>query len=263
MLEFLEESLESPESEALQSAFEKIDKDTARVIDLGCGNGSMLFALREEGWNGRLLGVDYAEKSVAFAKKVQETRKKQAVVEEHDNDDGDDDDQKEEIWKDVEFQTWDVLNGDYDDLLEKRQQQPGTETKTESRARGEQGKKGTWDLVLDKGTFDAISLSSEVDAQGRKISEGYAGRVLDLLRDDGAGIFLITSCNWTEQELKAWIEEPISIAAAESTDGIQKKGEKKYRMRQIGRVKYPSFSFGGVQGSTICTLCFVKEAVPV
>ncbi|KAG8415103.1 Lysine methyltransferase [Metarhizium acridum] len=53
--------------ESLSSAA-PLAKDTASVLDLGCGNGSMLFALRDEGWTGRALGVDYSPQSVALAK---------------------------------------------------------------------------------------------------------------------------------------------------------------------------------------------------
>ncbi|KAM7193611.1 S-adenosyl-L-methionine-dependent methyltransferase [Rhypophila sp. PSN 637] len=236
MVEFLEEQVdceESLEAEPHLCAFRHISKESASVIDLGCGNGSMLFALREEGWTGRLLGVDYSDTSVAFANKVQETRRKQKQ-----QDAEEEEEEEEKEWQDVEFQTWDVLNGNFPDLQQ---------------ARG-------WDIVLDKGTFDAISLSSERNAQGNPICEGYPSRVLNLLRE--GGIFLITSCNWTEDELKAWIEGGIQETVEGANDG-GKKEIKKYRMRQIGRVKYPSFSFGGVQGSTISTLCFVKEAVAV
>ena len=195
----------------------RIDKASARVIDLGCGNGSMLFALREEGWGGRLLGVDYSDQSVVFARQVQSTRR------EH----------EDEEWRDVEFRGWDVLNGELVDLVGEGEGDGGVE----------------WDVVLDKGTFDAISLSSEVrESDGKPISEGYGERVVGLMKE--GGIFLVTSCNWTEGELKAWFE----------ADEYE-EGGRRMRLRQVGRVEYPSFSFGGVKGSTISTLCFVKEVV--
>lgn len=116
----------------------------------------------------------------------------------------------------VEFRVWDVLNGDLDAV--------GA---------------GAWDLVLDKGTFDAVSLSGEQDAAGRRICEGYGERVVRLLRVGGK--FLVTSCNWTEEELGGWFNEAGGL-------------------RRVGRIEYPSFSFGGVKGQTISTLCFERVA---
>lgn len=91
-----------------------------------------------------------------------------------------------------------------------------------------------FDIVLDKGTFDAISLNDEVDAQGRKVFEGYGRRVEKLMRKGGA--LLITICNWTEAELKAW------FAGGE--------------LEMYGTIKYPSFSYGGSTGQSISSLCF-------
>jgi hypothetical protein len=102
---------------------------------------------------------------------------------------------------------------------------------------------GSWDVVLDKGTFDAVSLSGASDAQGRRVSEGYRDRVLQLLRS--GGMFLVTSCNWTEAELRQWFEE----SGQDSTSS---------RLVHAGRVEYRSFSFGGVKGQTISTSAFLK-----
>ncbi|KAG6012596.1 hypothetical protein E4U41_005268, partial [Claviceps citrina] len=44
------------------------DRRDVSLLDLGCGNGSMLFALRERGWSGRALGVDYSPQSVQLAR---------------------------------------------------------------------------------------------------------------------------------------------------------------------------------------------------
>lgn len=187
-----------------------LGKETTSLLDLGCGNGSLLFALRDEDWEGRALGVDYSEKSIALARQIAATR---ADEEEDDN-------------REVEFAVWDVLAGAYDTLLS------GDETEG-------------WDVVLDKGTFDAISLSRERDASGLRICEAYKGRVLKLVKPNG--VFLVTSCNWTEGELKAWFEEE-----GETED------ENTGNFAQVGRVQYPSFSFGGVKGQTISTLCFQR-----
>ncbi len=188
-----------------------LDPDTAAVLDLGCGNGSMLFALRDEGWVGRLLGVDYSARSVELARAVGASREGE---------------------EEVEFRVWDVLNGNLEDV---RATAATRDTDTDA----------GWDLVLDKGTFDAVSLSGEQDAQGRRVCEGYGERVVRLLRT--GGIFLVTSCNWTEKELREWFEEKTPATA-----------ETGARLRLVGRIEYPSFSFGGVKGQTISTLCFEK-----
>ena len=122
-------------------------------------------------------------------------------------------DTKDESYADITFDDWDILS-----------QSPAAWL-----ASG-------FDVVLDKGTFDAICLSQETDAQGRRICEGYRAKVEPLVKKGGR--FLITSCNWTEEELRGWF------------DG----GELKYE----GKVKYPSFTFGGKTGSSVVTLCFKR-----
>jgi hypothetical protein len=98
-------------------------------------------------------------------------------------------------------------------------------------------------VLLDKGTFDAISLSSEKDSQGRRISERYRSSIKPFLED--GGLFLITSCNWTEEELRSWLEKE-----EEGEDEI-------FKFRD--RIKYPRFQFGGKEGQSVVTLCFEKK----
>lgn len=97
---------------------------------------------------------------------------------------------------------------------------------------------GGWDVVLDKGTFDAISLSEERDDRGRRLCEGYRERVVPLVRE--GGLLLVTSCNWTGEELRGWF--------AGAGLGV------------VGEVRYRSFVFGGAQGQTISSVCFRKES---
>lgn len=244
-----------------------IDRATASVLDLGCGNGSLLLALRSPSpsepastsapWRGRLLGVDYSERSVQLARRVAEARGFTAGGEEE-----------------VEFMVWDVLGGELDVLRARAPSSNPTTTTTATTTPSDAGKREgggsggggggdgagcCWDVVLDKGTFDAVSLSGERDARGRRVCEGYAARVLQLLRP--GGVFLVTSCNWTEAELRGWFE-----AKTRGTE-TEEKGEEEAtaagtaagaRLRLAGRIEYPSFSFGGVKGQTISTLCFEK-----
>ncbi|XP_063221714.1 transposable element P transposase isoform X2 [Bacillus rossius redtenbacheri] len=57
---------------------------------------------------------------------------------------------------------------------------------------------GLFAVALDKGTYDAISLSPD-DARGKRTR--YVERVRSLLRPEG--LLVLTSCNWTEEELVA------------------------------------------------------------
>ena len=56
---------------------------------------------------------------------------------------------------------------------------------------------GLMDVVLDKGTYDAISLSPE---EAKTKRQEYTKSVLKLLKRNS--IFIIVSCNWTQDELK-------------------------------------------------------------
>lgn len=158
----------------------------------------------ERVFRGRMLGTDYSSKSIEFARQVAENKKLGPGME-----------------GEVKFVEYDILNSPIELLLN-----------------GEQEK--GWDVVLDKGTFDAISLSDEKDAQGRRVVEGYKERVVPLIRKGGR--LLVTSCNWTEEELKGWF-------ADEDDEGL----------RYDGRIEYRNFSFGGRKGQTISSCCFVKR----
>lgn len=193
-----------------------LSQDDTSFLDLGCGNGSLLFALRDEGWGGNMLGVDYSAQSVALAKQIAASRDAEA-----------EDEQEEEKDKaaPVHFLEWDLLGG------------PLTDSSSSSSPLAYTTPSALFDVILDKGTFDAISLS----APETRPCETYRQRLLQLLRP-GGGIFLVTSCNWTEAELRAWF--------ADDADG---------ELGVVGRVEYPTFTFGGVKGQTISTLCFRRR----
>ncbi|KAG0706768.1 S-adenosyl-L-methionine-dependent methyltransferase [Suillus ampliporus] len=100
-------------------------------------------------------------------------------------------------------------------------------------------KAGAWDLILDKGTYDAIALM-EKDDNGRIPVEGYPMRIAKLLNPGGH--FLITSCNFTEAELQ-------SKFITEET-GLQ----------YHSRIEHPTISFGGSTGSACSSVAFTKPA---
>jgi EEF1A lysine methyltransferase 2 len=102
-----------------------------------------------------------------------------------------------------------------------------------------------FDLVLDKGTFDAISLSSETiqmpDTRTKKVFEVYPEKVVALIKP--GGYFMITSCNWTQDEIVSWFTK----------DGMR-------GMLEVFHViKYPAFKFGGQTGQGVVSICFKKK----
>lgn len=285
-----------------------LDPATTSFLDLGTGNGSLLHALRSAGWAGRCLGVDYSPGAVALARQVADSM----VYSSEDNDEDEDEDEDKEqptvapgqqqhhhqqqpeeaeavtptqgektsrrrrqppgksSKNPIEFAQWDVLKGPLDDTV-------GA---------------GRWDVVLDKGTFDAVCLSSSSNSSSNgngtdegedqknetetengsssdssrkssRPSEMYGPRVLSLLRPGDGGLFLVTSCNWTEQELRAWFEGRGSSSSSSNkntnTTTPTINSSSRARFEFAGRVNHRSFSFGGVQGQTISTVCFVKR----
>lgn len=54
-----------------------------------------------------------------------------------------------------------------------------------------------YNLLLDKGTFDAISLMEDF---GSAVRDRYLKATSSLLKDDG--LFLIATCNWTIDEIE-------------------------------------------------------------
>ncbi|KAK1164408.1 EEF1A lysine methyltransferase 2, partial [Acipenser oxyrinchus oxyrinchus] len=69
-------------------------------------------------------------------------------------------------------------------------------------------------VCIDKGTFEAISLNPENAAVNR---EQYARAVRSVLKDDG--LFIITSCNWTKDQLLSILCKGFDSAGAASLEG--------------------------------------------
>jgi len=201
MLSFLEDLADegqlNKEVDAEETAEGETKETPTRFLDLGTGNGHLLFALREDGWEGEMVGVDYSAQSIQLANEILARKDASSSAS-------------------VEFHEWDILSS-----------APGSWLNA------------GFDVVLDKGTFDAICLSQETDAQGRRICESYREKVEPLVKSGGR--FLITSCNWTAEELRGWFEGEGSALVYESS------------------VKYPSFTFGGKTGTSVCTLCFKRR----
>ncbi|TFB01770.1 Eukaryotic translation initiation factor 6 [Trichoderma ghanense] len=231
--------------EILGGRKEPLEQQSAAILDLGCGNGELLFALRDDGWEGTMLGVDYSAQSVELAKRIGATRDAVDAQEASESneanepnspskeeEEGEEEDKKEEDGEEeskippVNFLEWNLLTG------------PLSPTSPSSPLHYAPSPQTLFDIVLDKGTFDAISLSATSSPNEPHPCEIYRKRLLQLLNPHG-GIFLVTSCNWTEKELRGWFED-------------EKDGE----LKVVGRVEYPTFTFGGMKGQTISTLCF-------
>ncbi|XP_023585816.1 EEF1A lysine methyltransferase 2 isoform X3 [Trichechus manatus latirostris] len=87
-------------------------------------------------------------------------------------------------------------------------------------------------ICIDKGTFDAISLNPDNAVEKRKQYVKSLSRVLTV-----KGFFLITSCNWTKEELVNEFSEGFELCEELPT---------------------PRFSFGGRSGSSVAALVFQK-----
>lgn len=121
------------------------------IVEIGVGNGNLLFALLEEGYNAkRMAGVDYSPDAIRLARSTAQTKDAE----------------------DITFVSSDFLN---DDLL---------------KLDGMDGQ--GWDLVLDKGTYDAMALA-ERDETGKKPCEVYPSRVAVVLKPGG---YLLITCKY-------------------------------------------------------------------
>ena len=212
------------------------------MLDLGTGNGGMLRALRRRGWRGPLVGVDYCAESVELARRLTAAGGGGEESSDEDEDHEDDEDVEAEAEAEaerggdaaaailgetppIEFYEFDILRSD---------SAAAPWWRAGPAAAG-------FDVVLDKGTFDAVSLSADTDARGRRAGAGYAAAVARLVRP--GGLALVTSCNWTEDELVRW------FAPAGGRGDLE----------EVDRVAYPRFRFGGAEGQTVAGVCFRRK----
>ncbi|KAH8827378.1 S-adenosyl-L-methionine-dependent methyltransferase [Flagelloscypha sp. PMI_526] len=165
--------------------------NTLKILEVGCGNATLLLALAEEGYAPTTLtGIDYSSDSIRLSESVAKSRG----------------------FENLTFETLDFLEASPTNT-------PGT----------------GWDLLLDKGTYDAIALGAK-DGTGKSPASRYPERVKTLLKP--GGFFLITSCNFTEDELRAAFATPDNS------------------LRYHSSINHPTFSFGGNTGSTVSSVAF-------
>lgn len=87
-------------------------------------------------------------------------------------------------------------------------------------------------VIHDKGTYDAISLST--DASKNRMT--YIEKINKMLDNDG--YYIITSCNWTKKELESHFTQ----------------------FSLLNIIPTPQFTFGGQAGNTVTSLVFQKIA---
>ncbi|GAA5933324.1 hypothetical protein JCM10213_001250 [Rhodosporidiobolus nylandii] len=194
---------EDSAQDMVEWAEEHFPQQDGRILDLGTGNGQLLFAFSAAGYTS-LTGIDYSPASIELAQSILAAR---SSSEEHTLAD-----------PPPRFFVADML-----------------EVALGKDVPGVTGEK--WDLITDKGTYDAVCLSDET-REGKTLRELYIATVAKLLQKDG--LFLITSCNWTQAELEK--------AFANETTGLEGHSH----------VPRASFQFGGSTGSSITTVAFVK-----
>eukprot|EP00871_Galdieria_phlegrea_P004360 jgi/Galph1/4925/GphlegSOOS_G3535.1 len=91
-------------------------------------------------------------------------------------------------------------------------------------------KNNRWTIIHDKGTLDAIEL------QGETCVQAYLNIISTLVHYQG--FFVITSCNKTLDELKLLLTKDFCF---------------------IENIHYPSFHFGGKEGSVLVTAVFKRN----
>lgn len=97
-----------------------------------------------------------------------------------------------------------------------------------------------FDLIVDKGTFDAISLNPDFSGQEKVsktkiIADTIKSTLKRLLKSSDSALFIITSCNWTRPELE-------NIFAPE--------------FQAVAEVEHTKFVFGGKSGQDVSTVIF-------
>jgi len=158
------------------------------ILEIGSGNGTLLFALAEAGYvTASLTGIDYSTDAIKLAKAIAAKRGIGGIT----------------------FVKRDFLK---DELPS-----------------------GPWDLILDKGTYDAIALSPK-DENSHSPAASYP---VQLTRHMKTGsYFLITSCNFTEEELQ-------TIFAVPETGMVYNS-----------RIQHAVYAYGGKSGSICASVAF-------
>ncbi|KAJ7475956.1 S-adenosyl-L-methionine-dependent methyltransferase [Mycena latifolia] len=208
----------------------------ASTLEVGSGNGTLLFALADAGYDASCLcGIDYSADAVHLAQAIAATME-----------DGDS----------ITFAECDFLTTDPPRLPNMPPEQ----------------RSDVWDLLLDKGTFDAIALAEKED-DGKSPAARYPSRVARLLKPGGS--FLITcawpgrlskrlinavaACNFTEDELRANFETPETGLVYQCV--LRNEDPRRVLIVFSSRIQHRTFTFGGKSGSPCSSVAFMKPLI--
>nr|CDS35131.1 methyltransferase protein 10 [Hymenolepis microstoma] len=183
-----------------------------RILDLGCGNGHFCLELTKRGYSS-VTGVDYSENAINLAFKLAE---------------------KHDLCDSLNFTCVDILS-------------------TESINAFSPSSDNAYDIAIDKGTFDAITLIPDATDPTRiceKSRDIYIQHTYRLLRPDAT--FIITSCNWSADELRQEFARPQTTNKA-----VRKVFEFVCEVPPIS-----TFSFGGRTGASTVCLVFKRLELP-
>jgi SAM-dependent methyltransferase len=134
-----------------------------QILEIGSGNGTLLFALHGAGYAAsHLTGIDYSPDAVKLARMVARSQNSEQVA----------------------FHVCDFIS----ELPPPQPQQAPSSSPAPS-GQLDADVQGSWDLLLDKGTYDAIALG-EKDESGKCPAAVYPVRASKLLKKNG--YFLIT-----------------------------------------------------------------------
>ncbi|XP_073006528.1 uncharacterized protein [Typha latifolia] len=107
---------------------------------------------------------------------------------------------------------------------------------------------GKFQLVVDKGTLDAIGLHPDGPIRRIMYWESLSNLVLP------GGILVVTSCNNTRDELLQEVDN-FNQRKIESKDLDQEASKEPSVFQYLDHVRtYPTIMFGGVEGSRVCTV---------
>jgi len=119
--------------------------ESPSILEIGCGNGTLLFALHEAGYNPKKIhGIDYSENAISLAKSIAATKETEDATS-------------------IRFTVHDFFEEDL--------------------PRDDETSDG-WDLIFDKGTLDAIALGKR-DENGDPPHWRYPQRLSTLMKPGG------------------------------------------------------------------------------